>query len=259
MNEILLIVAILPVILLLSFIYKKDRNKEPTKLLIKFFFLGVVSTILAVVITVILEAFIPFLSMNTENMNHFELFIYVFIFIAFIEEFCKWFMTYKVGYNNQEFDEMYDMIVYSTFVALGFAAFENILYVFSENSIIVGISRGLLAVPGHMCDGIFMGYYLSKAKFYNLSNDKKSENINKIKSILIPTLLHGIYDFCCFAQESIFLIIFFVFIINLYIYASKKLKEMSKVIKKLKYKNNFCPNCGNKIDGDYCRICGLKQ
>ena len=259
MNTVLLLIAIIPVILLATYVYKKDKNKEPGCLLIKFFLLGIASTILVVAITIILEQYIPLLSKNTENMNYLELFIYVFIFIALIEELCKWLITYKIGYNNKEFDEMYDMIVYSVFVALGFAAFENILYIFSEGSITIGIYRVLLAVPGHVCDGIFMGYYLSLAKFYSLNNKENLSTKNKYKSILIPTILHGIYDFCCFANSSLFLIIFFVFIINLYIYSIRKLKYMSNTTAKIKYKNNFCPNCGSKIDGNFCRICGLKQ
>mgnify|MGYP002514454572 CR=1 FL=1 len=71
------------------------------------------------------------------------------------------------------------MIVYSVFVSLGFACFENILYVFANQSIAVGISRGILSVPGHACDAVFMGYYLSMAKFYNTLGYHKMENINK--------------------------------------------------------------------------------
>ena len=43
---------------------------------------------------------------------------------------------------------------------------------------------------------IFMGYYLTIAKQAHLDGNKEQEKLNKIKSILVPTLLHGIYDFC---------------------------------------------------------------
>ena len=77
----------------------------------------------------------------------------------------------------------YDIVVYAVFVALGFAAFENILYVFDLQSIQVGIFRGLLAIPGHVCDGIAMGYYLSLAKYHEQKGNKQEEKRNKIKSI----------------------------------------------------------------------------
>ena len=57
-------------------------------------------------------------------------FIYVFLFVALIEEGSKFLMTYILGYNNKEFDEVYDMIVDASFVSLGFAFYENLIYIF---------------------------------------------------------------------------------------------------------------------------------
>ena len=246
-SMILPIIAALPVILICLYVYQKDRNKEPIKLLLKLFSLGIITCFIVVYSSEIISDFIPFFHKKIDNMNLFELVIYSFIGVAFIEEFCKWIMTYLVGYNNKEFDEVYDIIIYSVFVSLGLAFFENLLYVLGEGSIKLGISRALLAVPGHACDAIFMGYYLSIAKLYSLKNNKKSEKINLIKSIVIPTLLHGIYDFCIFSSYLIFLYLFFVFIIILYIKAIKKLKEVSNI--KMKLPSNItCSCCDSKVD-----------
>lgn len=258
MNIVLLLIAIIPVILLANYVYKKDKHKEPSSLLIKFFLLGILAAQIVMIINSLISIFIP-QDINTDNMSYIELMFYVFAFIAFLEELSKWIFTYKLGYNNKEFDEMYDMIVYSVFTSLGFATIENISYIFMNGSIGVGIYRGLLAIPGHTCFAIFMGFYLSMAKFYSINKNYKQERINKIKSILIPILLHFIYDYCCFAGTYLFLIIFFIFIINLYLYAHEKLKYMASIIKKIKYKNNYCPNCGTKIAGNYCVTCGSKQ
>lgn len=246
-SMILPIIAALPVILICLYVYQKDRNKEPIKLLLKLFSLGITTCFIVVYSSEIISDFIPFFHKKIDNMNLFELVIYSFIGVAFIEEFCKWIMTYLVGYNNKEFDEVYDIIIYSVFVSLGLAFFENLLYVLGEGSIKLGISRALLAVPGHACDAIFMGYYLSIAKLYSLKNNKKSEKLNLIKSIVIPTLLHGIYDFCIFSSYLIFLYLFFVFIIILYIKAIKKLKEVSNI--KMKLPSNItCSCCDSKVD-----------
>ena len=255
----LFILAALPIILICLYIYSKDKNKEPTKLLLKLFFFGVLSCILVVCLTEVIYIFIPFMNKDVSHMNLIEILFYSFIIVALIEEFCKWLMTYKIGYNNKEFDEVYDIIVYSVFVSLGFAFLENLLYVLLNNSFSVGIVRGLLSVPGHACDAIFMGYYLSVAKRCRKINDKPNEKKNVYKSILIPTLLHGIYDFCLFSGQSILIIIFFVFVINLYIISFKKLKETSDATAKVLYKNNFCPHCGAKVQGDFCSNCGLRQ
>lgn len=259
MNEILLIIAIVPVILLGAYIYKKDKHKEPRSLLVKLFISGILSCFLVIVISALATILFPFISESHTVMSFIEFCLYIFIFIALLEEFCKWLMSYYIGYKNKEFDEVYDIIVYTVFVALGFAAFENILYVFDLQSIQVGIMRGLLAIPGHVCDGIAMGYYLSLAKYHEQKGNKKEEKKNKLKSILIPTLYHGIYDYCCLTESNIILIAFIAFIIFLYITSFKKINLLSKEDINMNNKNNYCPNCGTKIVDKYCPNCGRKN
>ena len=124
-----LFLAILPIYLIGNYYYKKDTVKEPKKLLQKLFFGGILSTIIVIIISII--SFIVFPKyITTEGLNHFELLIYSFIFIAFVEELSKWLVIYKIAYNHQDFDQYFDIILYSVFVGLGFACLENILYVF---------------------------------------------------------------------------------------------------------------------------------
>lgn len=255
---ILFIVSAAPVFLLGLFIYKKDKNKEPGKLLAKLFFGGIGSCFLTLALTGALGAFIPYISADTETLNLVELIIHVFIGVALIEEFSKWLITYSISYNHNEFEEIYDMIVYSVFVALGFAFFENILYVF-EGGIGVGIMRALLAVPGHACDGVFMGYYLGLAKQSEINGRKDLKKKSIAFSILVPTILHGIYDYCLFSGVIILILLFFVFVILVYIFSIKKIKRMSSITKKLYYKEKFCPNCGSPIVGNFCQTCGRKH
>lgn len=256
---VLIILAILPVILICKYVYKKDREKEPAILLLKLFFLGIISCFLVLIVSNIISYIFPFMNKDTTNMTFLEVFLYSFVCVGLVEECCKWFMVYNVGYHNKEFDEPYDIIVYSIFVALGFAAFENFLYVLPNDSITIGVTRGLLAVPGHACDAIFMGYYLSIAKLKAKGNNEAIERKNIYKSILIPTLLHGIYDFCLLSGEPFLLGTFLVFIIGLYKISLKRLKEVASTVKKLEYKNKYCPYCGALVDGNYCSICGSKQ
>ena len=162
-------------------------------------------------------------------------------------------------YKNKEFDEVYDILVYAVFVALGFAAFENILYVFGMQSIQIGILRGLLAIPGHVCDGITMGYYLSIARYNEKLNNQELVRQNKIKSILMPTLYHGIYDFCCLTSSVPLLIVFILFIIFLYTISIKRIKILATERTMIINRNNFCPRCGNKMTNNYCSNCGFIQ
>ena len=239
MNEILLfIISVLPVFLIGMFIYKKDKEKEPTRLLVKLFLGGFLSCVLVLIIGGLLGILFPIFSEDTSKLNLLELFIHVFIGVALVEEFCKWIVAYKIAYNDSNFDEIYDGILYSVFVALGFACIENLLYVY-EGGISTGISRALLAVPGHACDGLFMGYYLSLSK--------------------IATITHGIYDYCLFSKSGLLIILFFIFVVVMYIVALKRVKKVSSINKKFKYKDNYCPNCGHIVDSNYCPNCGRKN
>lgn len=289
MFAILFFLAVIPVVVICTYIYMKDKNKEPGPLLIKLFLLGIGSCFLVLLISGILFKIFPFMDKDTANMTFFEVMAYSFIGVALVEEFCKWLMAYKGAYSSKDYDEVYDGIVYAVYVSLGFAFFENLLYVFSNQSIAVGISRGILAVPGHAFDAVFMGYYLSLAKVYSHQGKKDLEKKNLILSIIVPTILHGIYDFCLFAANSLLLIAFFVFVITMYILSFKKIKQLAAQYKKNNYqytaqqaqymnsktnhqqqyanysnnqtihKNNFCPNCGSPVTGNFCSKCGARQ
>ena len=259
MNELILfIISTLPVFLLGMYIYKKDKNKEPTKLLVKLFVGGILSCFLVLIISAILGIFIPIFSADYNTLNLIELIFYVFVGIALIEECCKWIFSYKLAYNDSHFEEIFDMIVYSVFVALGFAFFENLFYVY-ENGVTIGIFRAISAVPGHACDGVFMGYYLGLAKQSQINNRNDLKTKYIIYSILVPTILHGIYDYCCLAESNIILITFIIFIIFLYTTSFKKIKLLSNEEITIKSENNYCPNCGTKIEDKYCPNCGKKM
>lgn len=232
MRELLLLfVSILPVYLIGRYIYNKDRDKEPVGLLAKLFLSGIGSFILTLILTLLIGVFIPSLIYDDFNLDMFSLFIHVFFGIALIEEFSKWIFVYKLSYNNVEYDQVYDMIVYSVFVAIGFACIENVFYVF-ENGLGVGIIRGLLSVPGHACDGVFMGYYLSMSKYVSSDTDLKKHYL--FMSLFIPVFLHSFYDFCLFSEKYVFIVVFIFFIIFLYRISYKRVKIMSNVTTKFK-------------------------
>ena len=248
----LLFISILPIFLIGKYVYTKDSVKEPTGLLVKLFFCGVGAFCSTIFLTIILGFFFPSILSSENNFDLVGLFFHVFFGIALIEEFCKWIFVYKIGFNNPEFDQIYDMVVYSTFVALGFACIENVFYVF-ENGFLTGVIRALFAVPGHACNGVFMGYYLSMAKFYGLNNTHRKRNL--FLSLFVPILLHGFYDYCLFSGNILFILFFLVFIILLYIITVKKVKRVSDM-SSMAFKDKFCPNCGHIVDSNICVGCG---
>ena len=255
---ILFTVSVLPVFLIGSYIYKKDKNKEPTKLLMKLFLGGIGACLLVVFLNLFLYLIFPIMSIEESKLNFIQLFFKVFVGIAFIEELSKWIFAYNISYNDNEFDEFYDAIVYCTFVALGFACFENLFYVY-QKGLGTGVLRALFAVPGHACDGVLMGYYLGLAKENELKGNNGLKMQSLLLSILIPTATHGFYDYCLFAGKPLFALLFIIFVICVYIMVIKRVNKVTLVNKKIRFKDNFCPNCGRKVESDFCPNCGHKN
>lgn len=254
-----LIIAILPVVIIGTYIYKKDKEKEPIKLLIKLFVGGILSALITLAITYVLKSIIPFFGRDLTTLNPFELFIYVFFGIAVIEEGCKWAITYVFSYNDKSFDELYDMILYAVFVSLGFACFENILYVVPSDDAFIGIYRMLLTVPVHCFFGIKMGEYFGLSKLNEYDNQINQKRKNLILSIIVPIIMHMVYDYLVFINEIPMLIVLIIIVILLYIYSIRKILKISKALVRVKYNYKFCPYCGTKVNSKYCPICGNKN
>lgn len=229
MKLLLLIISIIPVILLGLYIYQKDSIKEPKSLLLGLFTSGFLASFLVVFINVIMAFITPefYLSDNYTRFEFTKLFLLVFVEIALVEEFSKWIMIRLIGYNHKDFDQLYDIIVYSTFVALGFAAIENIFYVI-QGGVTLGIYRAIFSVPGHVAFGVFMGYYLGLAKIWEKKN-KAKHNLYMILSVLVPALLHTVYNFCLMKESFWFLSIFAGFIIILYVSAVREINKISEI------------------------------
>lgn len=221
----MLYLAVMPAIVLLSYICRKDTvEKEPAGLLIKLFFLGVLSTasayILELAAEVLFEDFLmrgDVLSIAVEN----------FLFVALFEEIGKYFFLKKATWRSEHFNYVFDAVVYAVTVSLGFATLENIFYV-SDGGIGVAIVRGLLSVPGHAVFGVFMGAWYGIAKTREAAQDDAGVRRNLTLALWVPTLLHGFYDFCLSMDDEIFLIVFFAFEIICTVLAIRTVKRLSK-------------------------------
>lgn len=276
--SILLAAAIFPVVVLCYYIYVKDINKEPGSLLAKIFALGFFSAIPVVIVELFLGQFF-----HIESGSFFTIFLSTFISVALVEEGFKWFITKLVGYNNKEFDEIYDIIVYAVFASLGFACIENILYVLS-NGFGNAILRALISVPGHTCFAVLMGYFFSEAKIASMNQNRSIYGRNIVLSILVPTIAHTLFDSIIFYAASItslfYVLIFFLFYICMVILCFKMVNDVSKIQQNITTKiedgsirNNgsgqivfnstvseikYCPICGKGVEGcHYCPSCGF--
>ena len=163
---IILLTALLLIAILVYYIYNKDKKTpEPTIQLVKAFLFGVLSVPLSLCISIPLGLIGVYLAETTSILGSVSA---AFFGAAIPEEIAKFIMLWLLLRKNPYFDEKMDGIVYAVCVSLGFAALENIMYLFSDEEayLSVGIARAIFAVPGHFCFGILMGYYYSLAKFY---------------------------------------------------------------------------------------------
>lgn len=182
--------ALLPVLILLFYIYRRDKYApEPVSQILQGVGFGVLSVIVTFILVFIIDGIgldqitAPFVSSPVNT---------AFWSAAIPEEAAKLSMLYVFLRKNKHFDEHLDGIVYAVAVSMGFAAVENVLYLFQnyDNWLSVGITRALFSVPGHFAFAVFMGYFFSLYRF-SFSEHRK---LDLFLAWAVPMVLHGIYD-----------------------------------------------------------------
>jgi RsiW-degrading membrane proteinase PrsW (M82 family) len=196
---ILLLLALAPGLAIALYVYWHDKHeKEPVVLLLKCFALGAATCIPAAIAeSIFLDS--HFLDPETDT-DLSSAFIAAFVIVGFFEEWVKYLVLVLYAYRKPAFNEPFDGIVYAVMISLGFATLENIFYV-AEGGIGTAVARMFTAVPMHAAFGIFMGYFVGKAKF----QQQAGKWITRLQGLAIAVLLHGAYDFVLFQDESILL------------------------------------------------------
>ena len=187
--------ALLPVVILGWWIYRKDAAKpEPLSQLFTAFFYGVGSAFVSMLLATPLTLLVGFDSI--EQMNTLGAALSVSLFSAAIpEEIAKLIMLWLFLRKNPYYDEYLDGIVYAACVGLGFAGAENILYLLqSEDWLITGVVRGVTAVPAHFAIACAMGYFYSKRHFGDNSR------LTAACVLAVPIIIHWIYDALAFSE-----------------------------------------------------------
>lgn len=223
---VILIVALLPAALLWWYIWKKDQKKEPTAWLTKATLYGVLICFPIVLVEMLISTILfgpdghPTTIIGTTAE--------AFLVAAIPEESFKLLALWLVLRKNPFFDEHFDGIVYAVCIGLGFAALENIGYLFDniENWMSVAFLRSLMAVPGHYAFAILMGYYYSKYHF--VDHSRKTGAL----ILVAPVIAHGIYDALLMTSMvnvvlgGICFIIAVVLTCRLHVFAKKKIVSM---------------------------------
>ena len=216
--RLLIVLGVLPVLIIIFYIYKRDKyEKEPIKLILKAFFFGMLVTVAVLAVAYVLKKIIFEDISYSSNIE--KTFYNAFIYAALLEEGFKFLALILAVWKNNEFNEKFDGIVYAVSVSLGFALVENFLYILPTKDYAAAFSRFFTAVPGHAIDGIIMGYFVGIAKFSN------KKNLNLFFAFFFAFLAHGIYDFMLMSNSALLKYLFVLFLFFEYFLAFKLLKS----------------------------------
>ena len=224
MNDLFIIsVAVLPAVLLWLYVWKKDQKKEPMPMLLKATLYGVFICFPIALVEMDIESILfspdgPSTLLGTTAD--------AFLVAAIPEESFKLLALWLVLRKNPYFDEHFDGIVYAVCVGLGFAAVENILYLYDDMDdwLSIAFMRSLMAVPGHYAFAILMGYYYSRYHFIDHSR-KAAAMI-----LVAPVLAHGMYDALLMTSMVDELLGVFCFIVTVFLVCALHLHARKKIM-----------------------------
>ena len=223
--------AIIPAVILLRFIWNRDSwEKEPPELLRSLLLRSAISVAIAFILEWVfgyfMEACIDYMRISYEQGYYMKVCIIEAIMVGFVEEFAKDIVLFKRTWNDPAFDFRFDAIVYSAFVSLGFAAIENVKYVFSYG-ISVSLPRALLAIPGHLGFSVIFGYFYGRARHEANGGRDGLARTNLLIGYLLSVAAHAFYDACAMIGTSTSMGIFYVFVAVMYLFLYRLIKRES--------------------------------
>lgn len=221
--KLLFAIAILPAVLLFRYVNGRDRlEAEPKGLRTRLAVFGALSVLPALIIELIGEQLTariadPILCLMADDL----------IVVAFAEEGCKYAVMRLTTWNSREFNCAYDGLLYAVYVSLGFALIENIIFVFTSG-FATGLLRAFTAVPGHCFYGVLMGMMYTYAKRADLEHDVAKRKRYGVYALLLPALVHGLYDLLIEFDTTVSVALFFVMLVLIYVLGIKMINRASK-------------------------------
>ena len=182
----------LPSIVWLLFYLRKDSHPESNGMIIKIFFYGMLSALLAIILE---KGFQQAHSLFTASPRA-DSILAIFLGGALIEEYAKYLAVRLGVFGNAELDEAPDLLIYMIISALGFAALENILVLSNYHPILttakaleVMTLRFVSATILHALCSATLGYFLALS-FLNI----KKRYYFFLIGLGITFILHGVYN-----------------------------------------------------------------
>jgi RsiW-degrading membrane proteinase PrsW (M82 family) len=195
-QELLILPVVLPILFWAAYHYHKDRHlPEPAGNLLLCFALGLVAAGISKALYLGLE---PLgLRMDAVALGEDQplaLLAYAVLAIGPIEEFAKFLPFVIVVLRFEHFDEPLDGIIYASFIALGYAAVEN-LYYLQFLTVPEAIARGFVGPVIHVLFASIWAYWITRAHLARRSSVRAA-----LLGLLLSSGLHGVYDFLVLLQ-----------------------------------------------------------
>lgn len=199
--------ALLPVTLIVWWVYRRDRLPEPPRVVAATFALGALAVIPIIIVERMVASTGHQLGLAPADMQVTTLIhagFTAFLVAALVEEGFKFAVLMGYSARHDAFDEPMDGIVYGVAASLGFAAIENLAYVLgaadSGQGAGLGVAflRSFTAVPMHASCGIVMGACVGIGRF---SAGRRVQWV--LFGFAAAFVLHGLYDFLLFAGDAL--------------------------------------------------------
>lgn len=217
--------AVLPAVFLLRYIYRQDTvEKEPAGLLMALLVRGVVAALLSGVLEGIGGQLLGLFPVQSQTLY---IIMFAFLVVAVVEEGTKYLLMKHCTWNDPNFNCSFDGIVYAVFTSLGFAAFENIRYVF-HYGLSVALPRALLAVPGHMSFAVVMGVLYGRARRLENHGHHVAARMSRRLGYVLAVCLHGFYDTCAMIDTNLSMMVFFSFVAIMFLSVFRLVRKESE-------------------------------
>lgn len=196
-------IGFVPAYIWLRFWLSEDElHHEPKKTIVVSFLAGIVSVAIALVIQKTLHesGWSIFSSVTTCS------FLVIAIYAA-VEELAKFVMCYIGALNTKADAYPIDPVLYLITTALGFAAFENTLYIYrslADGAVsvwgTVTLMRFIGATLVHVLSSGIIGIFLSYAFYKNPA--RKIEM--GLLGLIIASFVHGLYNYLILSQTDLY-------------------------------------------------------
>jgi RsiW-degrading membrane proteinase PrsW (M82 family) len=211
---------IAPALVWIFYFYYKDRfQPEPWRNLGLTYLLGLISAFVCIQFFKLL----PYLGIPEDpsalmEAHGWPFLLYSIGITGIIEETFKFFPFLIVVLRLKEFDEKIDGIVYASIIALGFASYENALYLVNMEGFEL-FGRAITSPLTHTIFSSIWGYTAGIAHMKN-----KSVAAASLKGLALAAIAHGLFNF--FTTSSALRIISSLLILVIWVWLIRVMEKL---------------------------------